>query len=245
MLSLMSEQYMPFIHSGIIVIENGKPFVYEGYANIRPFLSGPPTDAMHGRIRRVTLEHYIRRQRVTAIFEPPAYVDKTRVAAFAQSRHRDGTPFDPYFDWRDHSKLYCTEFATLALQAGGAPPVTPVRIRDNHSLHIALNWLKISAPEIVTTNGLIQDARRIALISRWLDPKQLESYFSAKKELHERFTADQKLGNVLSWSWRGLSLQPDVAAFLKASRNEPSARVSSLAVEMLGSREQKTVTANR
>ena len=42
----------------------------------------PPTDAMHGHIRRVTLEHYIARQRVTAIFDPPELAE---ALAFRQS----------------------------------------------------------------------------------------------------------------------------------------------------------------
>jgi hypothetical protein len=54
-MSMLGEEYTPYGHAGILSIEGGKAYVYEGYALLWPFLSGPPTDAMRGRIRRVTL----------------------------------------------------------------------------------------------------------------------------------------------------------------------------------------------
>ena len=235
LISLLGTEHTSYVHAGIVVIEHGKPFVYEGYAMLRPFVHGPPTDALYGYIRRVTLARYLRRQRVTAIFAPPAEVDTALVAAYAQARHRDRTPFDPYFDWRDHSRLYCTEFAALALHAGGGALPDPVDVRDNPSLRIALDWLKVSAPGIVTADSLTRRATRVALISRRYDPTQVTAYFAAKRELHKRFSTDQKLGNVWRWSWRGLTLQPGVREFLRASRKRPQASTALLANDILGS----------
>ena len=234
LMSMFGEEYTPYGHAGILSIEDGKAYVYEGYALLWPFLGGPPTDAMRGRIRRVTLEQYIDRQRVTAIFDPGAGIDKTAVADFARARHEDGTQFDPYFDWRDHTRLYCTEFAALALNAGGRPLPTPVRVRDNPSLRVALDWLKVQAPQIVTAGSLTEGAERVALISRTLSAREVEAYFAAKRELHRRFTDDQKIGNIWSWSWRGLQLRPQVAAFLEASSLWPHETASDLADEWLG-----------
>ena len=237
-MSMLGEQYTSYGHAGILSIEAGKAYVYEGYALLWPFFGGPPTDAMHGRIRRVTLEQYVGRQRVTAIFDPAAGVDKAAVAAFARARHEDGTKFDPYFDWRDHKRLYCTEFAALALHAGGRPLPTPVRVRDNASLRIALDWLKVRAPAIVTAGSLTEGAERVALISRRLTAREVEAYFAAKRELHRRFTDDQKLGNIWSWSWRGLQLRPQVEAFLEASSLWPHETAAELADDWLGALEQ-------
>jgi hypothetical protein len=233
--TMLGEEYTAYGHAGILSIEGGKAYVYEGYASLWPILSGPPTDAMHGRIRRVTLEQYIKRQRVTAIFDAGAGVDKAAVAAFARARHDDRTEFDPYFDWSDHTRLYCTEFAALALNAGGRPLPKPVRVRDNASMRVALDWLKVRAPEIVTAGSLTDEAERIALISRTLTAREVEAYFAAKRELHRRFTEDQKLGNIWSWSsWRGLQLRPQVAAFLDASSLWPHEAAADLADEWLG-----------
>lgn len=234
LMSMLGEQYTSYGHAGILSIEGGKAYVYEGYALLWPFLSGPPTDAMHGHIRRVTLEQYIGRQRVTAIFDPEPGVDKAAVAAFARARHEDGTEFDPYFDWRDHTRLYCTEFAALALQAGGRSSPTPVQVRDNASLRVALDWLKVRAPAIVTAGSLTEGAERVALISRRMTAREVEAYFAAKRELHRRFTNDQKLGNIWTWSWRGLQLRPQVEAFLDASSLWPHETAAELADDWLG-----------
>lgn len=232
--SILGEQYTPYGHAGILSIEDGRAYVYEGYALLWPFLSGPPTDAMQGRIRRVTLEQYIKRQRVTAVFDPQPGVDKAAVVAFARARHEDGTQFDPYFDWRDHTRLYCTEFAALALHAGEQPLPMPVRVRDNASLRVALDWLKVQAPAIVTAGSLTEGAERVALISKRLTAREVEAYFAAKRELHRRFTDDQKLGNIWSWSWRGLQLRPQIQAFLEASRQWPHETAAELADDWLG-----------
>ncbi|HXS92864.1 MAG TPA: hypothetical protein VN705_26135 [Steroidobacteraceae bacterium] len=234
LLSMLGEQYTPYSHAGILSIEGGQAYVYEAYALLWPFLGGPPTDAMHGHIRRVTLEQYIGRQRVTAIFDPEPGVDKAAVVAFARARHEDGTQFDPYFDWRDHSRLYCTEFAALALHAGGRPLPTPVRVRDNPSLRVALDWLKVQAPAIVTAGSLTEGAERVALISERLSAREVEAYFAAKRELHRRFTDDQKLGNIWVWSWRGLQLRPQIEAFLEASSQWPHETAAELADDWLG-----------
>jgi len=238
LMSILGEQYTPYGHAGILSIEDGKAYVYEGYALLWPFLSGPPTDAMHGRIRRVTLDQYIGRQQVTAIFDPEPGVDQAAVVAFARARHEDGTEFDPYFDWRDHTRLYCTEFVALALHAGGRTLPTPVRVRDNASLRVALDWLKVQAPAIVTAGSLTAAAERVALISRRLTAREVDAYFAAKRELHRRFTDDQKLGNIWSWSWRGLRLRPQIEAFLEASSLWPHETAAELADDWLGAFEQ-------
>ena len=122
----------------------------------------------------------------------------------------------------------------MALNAGGRSLPTPVRIRDNPSLRVALDWLKVRAPEIVTAGSLTEGAERIALISRSLTAREVEAYFAAKRELHRRFTDDQKIGNISSWSWRGLQLRPQVAAFLEASSLWPHEAAADLADEWLG-----------
>jgi hypothetical protein len=130
--------------------------------------------------------------------------------------------------------MYCTEFAALALHAGGAPLATPTPIRDNPSLRTALTWLKITAPEIVTATSLTNNATRIALISRSHSEKQLESYFAAKNELHARFTADQKLGNVWEKTMLGLKLRPEIRAFFRASWEHPDTPTAELARSIFG-----------
>ena len=244
LLSLLGATYSPFVHSGILVIENNRPYVYEGFATVDPFFRGPPTAAMQGGIRRVTLERYLSRQRIAAIFEPLEHVDRSRIADFAQARHRDGTPFDGYFDWNDHSRLYCTEFAALALHAGGLDLPQPVPVRNNPSLRIALDWLKVTTPEIVTAETLTPQMHRVALLSRRYSAEQVAAHFAAKQEIHARFTADQKIGNIWRWTWRGLALQPPVAKFLRESREQPERSTEQLALEFFGAIDARTVSTH-
>jgi hypothetical protein len=109
-----------------------------------------------------------------------------------------------------------------------------VRVRDNPSLRVALDWLKVQAPQIVTAGSLTEGAERVALISRTLRAREVEAYFAAKRELHRRFTDGQKIGNIWSWSWRGLQLRPQVAAFLEASSLWPHETASDLADDVVG-----------
>lgn len=234
LIPLIGEVFTPLLHAGIIVVETDGPYVYEGYATLSPFGVGPPTDRMHGSIRRTPLSRYLRRQRIVAIYDAPGVTDPAAVADFARARMRDQTPFDPYFDWGDHSRLYCTEFVALALHAGGAPLPTPVPVRDNASLRIAFNWLGITAADIITVRSMVGESEPAALLSRRYSIEQVRAHFAAKEELHRRFVADQKLGNVWSWSWLGLRIRPHVEDFLNAARARPGEDVAELARQMLG-----------
>ena len=52
--------------------------------------------------------------------------------------------------------------------------------------------------------------RRVALLSRAFSETEIERYFLLKRELHRRFTADQRLGNVVFWHHQKLRLRPRV-----------------------------------
>jgi hypothetical protein len=215
LVSLLTEEFHPFVHSGLVVIDEQKPFVYEAVGSFGPHLSGPPTDALKGHIRRVPLDKYLARHAFVAIYDPPATVDRAAAAAYARTQRQRRTPFDPYFDASDDRALYCTEFVAHALAAGGMEWVAASPVRDNHSLEVVRDWLKIRAPAIILAGSLVSDERRVALVSRRYSPAQMETYFALKSELHRRFTPDQKLGNVFARTGGGVKLRPAVAAFLR------------------------------
>jgi hypothetical protein len=245
-LGLMVERPGRFVHAGIVVVENGRPMLYEAQGRINVHFSGPPTDAVHGGIRRLSLDEFVRRQRFVAIFDPPPDVDRAQVAAFAQQARAEGRDFDPYFDLQDATRLYCTEFVARALEAGGAAPRRTTPRNANPSLGIVADWLKFRAPAIIPAAALVADARRVALLSARDTPAQVEAYFAMTTEIHRRFTADQRIGNVLTLSrLGGLGLRPEVQAFLARGNEEArdwdglaageiEVRVQRLAAEMLG-----------
>lgn len=214
LLSLSMSEYHPYAHTGVIGIEKGRAYVYEAFGLVHPFLWGPPSDATGGTIRRVSLESYLRRQRIVAIYAPPPGVQIDRVADFARRAWRERVPFDPYFNTADHSKLYCSEFVALALVAGGDQRSRTVPITPNPSARVALEWLKVPLAEIIPTGLLVDDAPQIALLSQLYSPAQIATHFEVKRELHRRFTSDQRLANVFAWrTFGGLRTRPEILAF--------------------------------
>jgi hypothetical protein len=216
-ISLVGRRFYPFAHAGVIAIEGGEPYVYESVAAIGPALWKPPTDAASGAIRRTRLDAYVGRQRIVAIYDPPANVDRERVAAFARDGYTHHLRFDPYFDFDDHSAVYCSEFVALALEAGGYRQIDVTPVTANPSMQVVLDWLKIRSRGIVFAGSLVERSQPVALLSSALTPAQIRAYFAAKRELHRRFTDDQRLGNVFVWRFDGLHFRPEVRAFIDAS----------------------------
>jgi len=254
-LSLMIADPYPWVHSAVISIENGTPWIYEAQGNVQPTWRGPPTRNIGGGVRRVALDTFIRRQRFVGIYEPPPQVDSARVAAYAGGRYLARTPFDPYFDLTDSSKVYCSEFTMLALTAGGAPPRRLSMFSPNRSVRVVTDWLEIEPNQIVAAGALVADARRVALISARDTQAQVEAYFDMKDELHSRFTVNQKLGNVLSFSpITMLDFRPEVRRYVNQvnaearqwnglSAQEIGDRVRALAIEAFGPYDEKPLTA--
>lgn len=220
-LSLLVADPGPWVHTGILAIEDGMPWLYESQGKVRPTLSGPPNRNIGGGVRRVSLESFIGRQRFVGIFEPPAGADAGRIAAYARQRYRDGTPFDAYFDLQDSSKVYCGEFTMLALNAGGAPPRSLSAFTANRSVRVVTDWLQIDTNTIIPAGAVVADSRRVALISSRHTRAQIDAYFTMKDELHRRFTVDQKLGNVLSFSSISmLGFRPEVRDYMNLVNDE-------------------------
>ena len=148
----------------------------------------------------MTLDWFVANQSYIAIYTPPAGSDPARIVDFARQSHARYIRFDPWFDLGDASRMYCTEFVALALAAGDAPPVRTSAMNRNPSLRVLTDWLQLRADTIIPAAALIEHGERVALISRDYSPAQFTAYFALKQELHRRFTPDQKIGNVLSFS---------------------------------------------
>ncbi len=251
LMSLLIADASPWIHAGIISIEDGVPWLYESNGQIRPTWSGPPTAAVGGGMRRMTLEWFVANQTWIAVYDPPAGADPARIVEFARRSYAQHIPFDAYFDLADASRMYCTEFVALALAAADAPPVRTSALNPNPSIRVIADWLQLRAGTVISAGALVEHSERVALISKQHSPAQFSAYFSLKRELHRRFTPDQKVGNVLSFStFTGLGFQPPVREVTRlvdrAAKNwgnlteaEIDARVRQIADQTLGFRMQK------
>jgi hypothetical protein len=222
-LSLMVAESFPWVHSGVLAIEDGQAWLYEAQGTLSPNLltGAPPNRNLGGGVRRVPLEQFIARQRFVGIHDPPRGADAAAVARYARERFAAGTPFDGYFDLGDPSRVYCGEFTTLALEAGGAGLRYRSPLTANPSVRVVTDWLAVRADEILPAGAIVRDAPLVARISARHTAAQMEAYFAARAELHRRFTADQSLGNVLSFTpIRLLQFRPAVRAFLNRVNDE-------------------------
>jgi hypothetical protein len=124
-------------------------------------------------------------------------------------------PFDAWFRLDDAESYYCTEFVARALEAGGAAPVPPSRRRGHPSLNVLLNWLEVTDRHFIATGDLIHPDRYVGSITRFASRSMIHAYLAAKREIHRRFTPDQKLGNVFELDVRQLRLRPNIAWFIE------------------------------
>jgi len=220
LMALIPEQFYPWSHAGIVAIEAGTPVVYEARG---AYKAGPGTPAEDwftddSGIRRLALADYLAREGYAVVYNPPAAVDGAAVARYAQSRYEQGTPFDPYFDHTMADRLYCAELVYAALAAGGWQPLPPVANSKNSSLDTVLRWWGIDTPATLPV-GRLQAGRAWAGELGTPEARRKALVFNAvKRQIHRRFAADQKLGNVFQYG-RTLRFTPPVARFVARAQH--------------------------
>lgn len=243
--SLFGGDFSPFIHTGILIMENDEPYVYETFGTIRPWFGRRPTDLIHGTVKRSTLADFVTRGKYVEIYDLPAGVDAERVTGYVRTHYASQTPFDPYFRFDEHDALYCTELTVLALGAGGWQVPALIPFPDNPSLTRVRHWLGISDRGTVQAQQLIERERFVAALSILKQQERFHVYIEMKRELHRRFTADQKLGNLFEWNGSNLVYrQPVIDFFVRGvgiyqGREVPSMTrvredIRALAVQMFG-----------
>jgi hypothetical protein len=207
MMELMATRYGPYGHVGILSVEGNEIYVYEAFAQLGLRFWAPPTERLSGRVRKVTLSAFLKRQMISAIYEADG-VDLDGVATFARQAYSQRLSFDRYFDSRTDETVYCTEFVAQALTAGGHLNIVATQRTTNVSLNRIMRWLKVDSPEFIVPADLLADAHRIVLISDRYSAAQIEARFSFKEQLHNRFTTSQKLGDIFRWTSLGPRLRP-------------------------------------
>ena len=81
--ALFAAEYSPFVHAGILVMEDAGPYVYETYGQIRPRFGRRPTDLIRGHVTRTPLAEFVRRGKYVEIYDLPAGVD-VEIKAFGK-----------------------------------------------------------------------------------------------------------------------------------------------------------------
>jgi len=196
-------------------MEDGEPVVYEVSGEIVTLpLHSRVLDNVSGEVHRNPLLKYVAANLYAEIMDVPDGVDGAKVAAWARDAYRRKVPFDAYFRWDEHEKLFCTELVELATRAGGTRPHEFVPINDNPSLALGIRWLGVP-PDTALPAGLYYDpARYVGALGQFGSRTAAYAYFEAKRELHRRFQRDQRLGFLFTLSGYGkVAVRPDIARF--------------------------------
>ncbi len=198
LLGLLPQEFSPYIHLGIVMIDDGEPYVYDetGDPSLNLDPEVPPTSTIEGMVRRVPLERFVDRYFYAEIFEP-AGADRAKVAQFARHHLAAQTPFDRYFNYNDDSAFFCAEFVARAIEHGGGERATIAPNRPNRSVSVVMGWLGVPE-ETIETSSLVDQSNPVVRMSSYSDSEIL-ALNAVKQEFHRRFTADQAIGNLFRW----------------------------------------------
>ena len=91
-------------------------------------------------------------------------------------------------------------------------PYTPHRA--NRSMRVVLDWLRIRSPGAIQADTLVRGANLVARLSVERTATEIRAMAAAKRELHRRFTCNQRVGNVFRRTFDGIDFRPGVRVFL-------------------------------
>lgn len=212
---LIPKKFYPFTHVAIVSVENGEPFVYDVTGEVKTFpLKKRLMDNVSGKMFRRALYEYVAPNLYAEIYDPPEGADGEKIAAFARAKFAEGVEFDSHFDFGDHSKLFCSELVELAVRSAGGPHVDPEASNPNPSIVEGMTWLGVP-PGVALPAGRFADPKRyVGALGQFPTRTSAWLYFEAKREIHRRFTMDQRLGYILTIDNNGrVDIRPEISGF--------------------------------
>jgi uncharacterized protein YycO len=148
----------PYSHMGIVLIQGGKPFVYEAVATVR-------YTPLEKWIDRGKDRHFVlKRLRQAPSLLTPANITKIHSAA----RAFEGKPYDLTFEWSDQ-RIYCSELVwklyqrSLGIEIGQqqrlgdfklTDPAVRAKLQERYGNQIPLNEPVISPVAMFNSNLL-------------------------------------------------------------------------------------------
>ncbi len=213
---LIVKKFYPFTHVAILSIEDGQPYVYDVTGSVKTFpIKSKLMDNVTGKMYRRPLFEYVAPNLYAEIYDPPPGADPAKIVAYVQQKYKEGVEFDAYFDSHDHSKVFCTELAAMAVEAAGGPP-TPVEASNpNPSVIEGMKWLGVPPGEALPVYRFASPDRYVGSLGQFSSRSQAWSYFEGKREVHRRFTADQRMGFVFSLDDYGrIGVRPEISNFV-------------------------------
>jgi hypothetical protein len=254
LLFVLSQQtYRPLTHAAIIVVDEvtGEPWVYEMAAEFKPVFASTMQEALEeGGMRRTPFFDFVAQNVHAEVVDPNPTFDRKALGRKVVEMYEARVAFDPRWDFTDRDALYCTEFVGVVYASFGIPMPALVQSNPNPSIQAFLEWFGVKAPTGGLPGGAFaENTRTVAVFSTWGNRAAALAHFEAKRELHRRFTMDQRLGNLLALDGMEMVIRPPVEAFLQRApglypgRHTPDvpppveevrAKVRALADEVLG-----------
>jgi uncharacterized membrane protein len=155
-------------------------------------------DNVKGKMFRRPLFEYVAPNLYAEIYDPPPGADPEKIAAWARQKYKEGVEFDSYFDSHDHTRLFCTEMAALAIEHAGGPPTPVEDSNPNPSVVAGMKWLGVPPGEALPVYRFASPDRYVGAMGQFISRTQAWSYFEGKHEIHRRFANDQRMGFVFS-----------------------------------------------
>jgi hypothetical protein len=226
-IALIPEHFYPFTHGGIVSVEDGVPFVYDVSGELGLPLHQLVLDNVKGGMRRTPFLEYVAPNLYAEVHDLAPGIDGKKVAAFARARWAAHAEFDAFFDYTDHTKLFCTELLELALEAGGAAPRPLVATNRNASVRAAMQWLMVPTDTVLPAGAFVEGAPYVGAFGQFDSRSAAYAYFEAKREFHRRFKPGQRLGYAFALESTGnVRIRPEVEAFFERASHlfdgEPS-----------------------
>lgn len=201
----MYPEFSPFFHVGIVEVEGDDIFVYEANGEINKLSAlaglagGVPSDSITGNVRKTPLDIFLAESRTVSIFSPSSSANIPALINFSDLHTKMKTPFDAYFDSTDSTRLYCSEFVSLALKDAGVKGNYLVKMRYNPSLQKILDWMKVADKSIIPVYKLVSLKSWVGTVSLDFSELELQVDRAIKLELYQRFSSNQKVGNVVNF----------------------------------------------
>ena len=212
---LIPKKFYPFTHVAIISIEDGEPWVYDVSGGVKTIpIRARMLDNISGKMYRRRLFEYAAPNLYAEIYDPPPGTDGEKLAAYVRQKFKEGVEFDAFFDFHDHSKLFCSELAAMGIEASGGPIYRPEESNPNPSIVEGMKWLGVPPGEALPAGRFVDPARFVGALGQFPSRGAAWSYFEAKREIHRRFTMDQRLGFLVTLDNNGrIDVRPEISGF--------------------------------
>lgn len=212
---LIPKKFRPFTHVAVVVVEGGEPWVYDITGEIKTLpLRSRMLDNVRGKMFRRRFFEYVAPNLYAEIYDPPAGADPDKLAAFVKAKYAEGVEFDGHFDFADHKTMFCTELVELAIRHAGGPAQELEESNPNPSIVESMKWLGVPPGVVLPAGRYAEPSRYVGALGQFPTRTAAWAYFEAKRELHRRFTADQRIGYMLSVDKQGrIDVRPEITAF--------------------------------